>query len=219
MYVVLFGIGMMGFSVANAEEIKPLFMRDKKAANNFYFSRSFVSKKSKLATIVAYGAFVSKKIQGPGIYSVTFAVDESDKRFQYHQHFFVFYLSPPVKNKKDLGLKIKKGVECLSLCWRKSGKIEFYKHNKDGKKETLGIWIKPGPKKTNAYTKDTFVTMNVVVPKAGDDLKIYFNKPAQGEPDCEFVMPDFPVKGQFGFYNAKGFSKIKIKDIYYKPAK
>lgn len=217
MYTVLFGMGMIGFSALSAEETKPLFMRDKKAVNNFYLHRSWIGKKTKLAVVANKGVVLSKNIHGPGVYSITFALDESNKKFKYHKQFFVFYFTPSVKNKNELKQKIKKGTEYLFLCWRKSGQVEFYKHSQDGKNEKIGIWIKPGPEKDNAYKKDTFVTMNIIVPKAGEYLKIYFNKPPQGEPDCEFVMPDTPLKGQFGFYNAKDFSKIRIKDIQYKP--
>lgn len=219
MYAVFLGMGMIGLSAFSNEEMKPVFFRDKKAVHDFYFYRTHVHKKNKLVTVVNKGVFLSKSVHGPGIYSVTFEVDESDKRFEYHKQFFIFNFSPSVKNKKELKQKIIKGAEYLFLCWRKSGKVIFFRHNKDGKNESLGIWLKPGPQKNNTYKKDIFVTMNVVVPKAGEDLKIYFNKPVKGEPDCEFVMPDNPTKGQFGFYNAKDFSKIKIKDIQYKPFK
>ena len=216
LYAVLFAMGIMGFSALSDEEIKPLFMRDRKAVHNFYFYRSYVDQKTKIVPIVPAGVFLSKNVQGPGIYSVTFALDESKKKFEYHQQFFIFYFTPSATSAKELKQKMNKGADYLYLVWRKSGKVEFYKHTKDGKTEKIGIWIKPGPEKNNAYQKDTFVTMNVIVPKAGEDLKIYFNKPAKGEPDCEFIMPDTPAKGQFGFYNPKWFSTIKVKDIQYK---
>jgi len=215
-HAVLFAMGIMGFSALSGEGIKPLFMRDKKAIRNFHFYRSYVEKKTKIVTIIPAGVFLSKSVQGPGIYSVTFAVDESNKKFKYHQQYFIFYFTPLVKKAKELKQKMNKGADYLYLVWRKSGKVEFNKHTSDGKNERLGIWIKPGPEKNNAYQKDTFVTMNIVVPKAGEDMKIYFNKPAKGEPDCEFIMPDTPAKGQFGFYNPKWFSTIKVKDIQYK---
>lgn len=215
LYIVFSGIVAM-IGVVKGEDAKPLFMRDKKAAGNFNFYRSYVHKKSKIAKLAPEGVLLSKKNYGPGVYSVTFAVDESHKKYKYHQQYFVFYFDSALKNVKELKHKMKKGVEYLYLAWRKSGKVEFYKRKKDGKRETLGIWIKPGPEKDNAYKKDTFVTMNVVVPKPGGDLKIYFNKPPKGEADCEFTMPDSPIKGMFGFYNAKWYSYIMVKDISYK---
>ena len=219
MYAILFGMGLTGFPALSNEEIKPLFINDKKAVSDFLFYRAYVNKKTKIVKLIPAGVLLSKNVQGPGIYSVTFAVDESNKKFQYHQQLFIFYFTPSVTNAKELKQKMNKGAEYLYLVWHKSGKVEFYKHTKDGKNEKIGIWIKPGPKKENAYRKDTFVTMNVIVPKAAENLKIYFNKPAKGEPDCEFIIPDISPKGQFGFYNPKWFSTIKVKDTHYKPFK
>lgn len=216
LYVVLLGMGLMGGSALGDEETKPLFMRDRKAVRKFYFYRSYVDKKSKLTNLNPAGVILSKQSYGSGIYSVTFAVNESHKKFRYHQPYFVFYFNPAIKDSKELKQKMKKGANYLYLVWRKSGQVEFYKYTADGKKEKLGLWIKPGPKKDNAYKKDTFVTMNIVVPEAGNDLKIYFNKPAEGEPDCEFTMPDSPANGMFGFYNAKWYSYIMVKDIQYR---
>lgn len=215
-YTVLVLIGITGSSVFGDEEIKPLLMHDKGAMSNFLFYRSYVNEKTKLAHLAPEGVLLSKEINGPGLYSVTFAVDESHEKFKYHQQYFIFYFNPVVNDSNDLKLEMKKGSDYLYLVWRKSGQVEFYKHTKDGKNEKLGIWLKPGPDKDNAYQKDTFVTMNIVVPQAGEDLKIYFNKAAAGEADCEFTMPEAPSKGLFGFYNPKWYSSIVVKDIQYK---
>ena len=217
-YIVFYGFLATGFTVLSAQADEPLFS-SKKETKNFYFYRSYVDKKSKLAGINPAGVVISKKSYGPGLYSVTFAVDESHKKFQYHQQYFIFFFTPEVKNAAELKSKMKKGAEYLYLVWRKSGQLDFFRHTKDGKNNKIGIWIMPGPKKDNAYEKNTFVTMNVIVPQAGEDIKIYFNKPAEGEADCELIMPDSPRKGMFGFYNPKWYSYIQVKDIKYREIK
>ncbi|MDD5598207.1 MAG: hypothetical protein PHV82_09695 [Victivallaceae bacterium] len=211
--MVLLGIGLTGSSALSSEVIKPLFT-DQEVINKFHFYRASIKRQTGLVKLDRTGILLSKNAYGPGLYSVTFAVDESHEKFEYHQQYFLFYFNPVIKRANELQ-EMRKGVEYLYIKWRKSGQVEFGRHMKNNT-TILGTWFEPGPQKTSAYAKDTFVIMNVIIPEPGKNLKIYFNKPPEGDADCEFTMPDHPTNGLFGFYNPKAYSFIIIKDIQYK---
>lgn len=189
------------------------------AAGDFFFHRAHIRKDTGFAMLPPEGIMLSKTAAGAGTYTVTFAVDSSDPKFQFHQPYFIFNVRPEAKSVEALKAVYKDG-DYLVVVWRESGQVEFLHHRPGQKNEKLGIYLQPGPEKENAYKPDVFATMRLVVPDApGKELKVYFNKPAAGEADCEFVMPDgLGIGGRYGFLNPKWFSKINIKALSFTPA-
>ncbi len=213
--LAIVSISFTGLTSSNQQEPAQLINQ-----KDFLFYRINVSN-GKVPRIVPHGTILSKQPYSSGIYTATFAVDESHKKFKYHQQYLILGFAPKINTKNELSSSFRKGSEAeyYIIWWRKGGALYFYRKTKT-KTEKLGVWIKPGPDKNTAYKKDEFVTLHAVVSNSEKSLKLYLNRKVSGEPDCEFKLHG-PINGQYGFHNNKDSSYVFVKDLTFShlPAK
>jgi len=172
------------------------------------------------AELRAEGAFLSREVAGPGLYRVTFTVDESDPKFQYHVPQFLFLFPDAEKVRGTTALR-DLGQAYYGLTWFPSGEIRLFRFDPETRKEAvLAKWQKPGPTSPAKYTKDAPARLIVELPPAGGQIKLYFGADEpRAQPDATLLLPgDAPAAGSFGFHNPKWFSTVTVKELHFTPA-
>lgn len=179
--------------------------------DDFTFHRAALTADKKAYRMVAEGLISSRRAVGSGTYSASFAVQEDDPKFEYHQQRLFLLLQPPASGLEPTSLT---GCSYVTIHWAKGGSIQVKQVDATGTAVEIGHHLQPGPDKGSTYGAGQVVTLQVVVTPERE-LKIRLNPTG---PDsafvCAFALPDsVPSTGYYGFSQPKWFSVVQLREL------